>query len=137
MFVRGRLPRNQFRNKIRMEFAAPATEAREFPMRHLTRLLLITLPLTAGCRCGDRPGLFDRLFHRDEDCPSSRAAASAPCPPPCPPLAAPVSYSSEPMSGPITILPNDNGSGFAQPTPTNELPQGSRIPPTPTLPGGR
>ena len=113
-------------------------------MRRLPRLLFLTLPLAAGCHCGDRPGLFERLFKRDDDCPSSRAAARAPgpCEAQCVPNGSPVSYTAGPVvGGPVTVLPGDAGT-YAPPraaTPADELPQpGSRLPAQrDVLPGGR
>lgn len=112
-------------------------------MRQLTRLMLLTLPLGAGCHSADKPRLIDRLFHHDEDCPSSRAASRVPgvCEAQVAPFAAPVGLRGmgTPIAlAPLTATPPDDGAGFAQPQATrpDELPPpGSRIPPQ-LVPGG-
>ena len=108
------------------------------------RLAVLTLPLLAGC-CGDgnRPRLLDRLFHHDEDCPSSRAAsrpAAGRCEAQPVPLAAPVSYGAPVLVGPST-RPAESGD-YAQPNAArrDELPPPSaeRIPARQLgMPGGR
>ena len=134
------MSRKRVHNKISMEFAAPRDrDVRASPMRNLIRVLLLTLPLMAGCKSCDRPRLLDRLFHRDDDCPSSRAAARTDrsCDAACLSLGAPVSYTVPPTRDPMTLTPPD--AGFAQPSPAspaNELPPARRIDPT-LVPGGR
>ena len=109
-------------------------------MRRLTLTAVLTLPLLAGC-CGDgnRPRLIDRLFHHDEDCPSSRAAsrpAAGRCEAQTVPMAAPVSHDPPIVVMPTTTLPpSDGGIEYAPPTAArpNELPPGRRIPGQPGL----
>ena len=114
-------------------------------MRRLAHLAALTLPLLTGC-CGDgeRPRLFQRLFHHDEDCPSSRAAsrpAAGKCEAQQVPLAAPTSYGAPVQLAPATTIPYEGGN-LAQPRATrpDELPPPERIPAPASalgMPGGR
>lgn len=88
-----------------------------------------------GCHsCGDRPRLLDRLFHRDDDGPSSRSSRDADCDRRGPLLGAPVSYSAP-------IAPAGPAFGIdAVPeaaAPANELPSPQYIsPPNTPVPMG-
>ncbi len=109
----------------------------------MRRTLLLVAALAAlpaaGCHSNpDRPRLLDRLFHRDDDCPSNRAAARGPacdrpsaaaCDRPGPTLGAPVSYTGPASGDPYTI-----GPGAFDARPDNELPSPRIGPPNPAVP---
>ena len=106
----------------------------------MRRLGLCAIFLAAGgtgCHsCGDRdrPRLLDRLFHRDDDGPSSRSARDADCDRDrdrrSPVLGAPVSYTApSPAVGPVIYGTDATPEPAA---PANELPPPTdqRIPAT-------
>jgi len=128
-------------------------------MRLLFALTLVVLILggSSGCRtCGDRPRLFERLFHNDrDDCPSRSGREGASLGKPSSDFASrvgcgelpgsamvPGGYAqlhTTPVSGstplysaaPLNGFPSSPSLGFTNPLRDNELP----MPASPRLPG--
>jgi len=122
--LRGRFPR--------------VTTGWAYTMRRLGLCAILLAIGSTGCRsCGDRdkPRLLDRLFHRDEDGPSSKSARDAePCDRRAPLLGAPVSYTT-PAQAPVApagpaFAPDPIPYATPSPAaPANELPLPSYISP--------